>query len=82
MCVQINDAPAVAEANLSDETQHRRLLPGQGDFDLVGLIKVLDEIACSAPIGVEILSDAIYAQPVGGARGVTRRSRCLREDSR
>jgi sugar phosphate isomerase/epimerase len=65
LCVQINDAPAVAEADLSEETQHRRLLPGQGSFDLVGLIKTLDEIGCPAPIGVEIFSDELYKQPPG-----------------
>ncbi|TFG96713.1 MAG: sugar phosphate isomerase/epimerase [Myxococcales bacterium] len=62
--VQLNDAPERAEADLSDETQHRRLLPGQGSFDLVGLLRTLDRIGSRAPLGVEIFSDALAAQPI------------------
>jgi sugar phosphate isomerase/epimerase len=62
--VQLNDAPLQAEADLSDETQHRRLLPGQGSFDLVGLVRTLDRIGSRAPRGVEIFSDALAAQPI------------------
>ena len=63
--VQIDDAPADAEPDLSDETQHRRLLPGEGSFDLVGLVRTLDRIGCTAPIGVEVFSDELAAHPVG-----------------
>ena len=35
-----------------------RLLPGDGDFDLTGLIRTLDRIGSKAPIGVEIFSPA------------------------
>src|SRR5262245_1055524 len=52
LAVQLDDAPARAEADLADETQHRRLLPGEGSFDLVGLIRALDEIGSRAPLGV------------------------------
>jgi sugar phosphate isomerase/epimerase len=62
--VQLNDAPERAEADLSDETQHRRLLPGQGSFDLVGLVRTLDRIGSRAPLGVEVFSDALAAQPI------------------
>jgi sugar phosphate isomerase/epimerase len=62
--VQIDDAPADAEADLSDETQHRRLLPGDGSFDLVGLVRTLDTIGSTAPIGVEVFSDELAGRPV------------------
>lgn len=62
--VQIDDAPAKAEDDLAEETQHRRLLPGDGDFDLVGLIRTLDDIGCSAPVGVEVFSDQLNALPI------------------
>jgi sugar phosphate isomerase/epimerase len=62
--VQIDDAPATPEADLSDETQHRRLLPGQGELDLGGLLRVLHEIGCDAPIGPEVFSDDLASQPV------------------
>jgi sugar phosphate isomerase/epimerase len=56
MSVQINDAPATPAADLMHETMTGRLFPGQGDFDLVGLIQTLDEIGCTAPLGVEVFN--------------------------
>ena len=41
-----------------------RLLPGDGSFDLVGLVRTLDRIGCRAPIGVEVYSDALATLPV------------------
>lgn len=62
--VQLNDAPAQAETDLAEETQHRRRLPGEGDFDLRGLIRTLDAIGSRAPLGVEVLSDDLIADPL------------------
>lgn len=62
--VQLDDAPERGEADLADETQHRRLLPGDGSFDLVGLVRTLDRIGSRAPLGVEVYSDALAAQPI------------------
>jgi sugar phosphate isomerase/epimerase len=62
--VQVDDAPADPEADLSEETQHRRLLPGDGSFDLVGLVRTLDSIGSTAPIGVEVFSDELARHPV------------------
>ena len=62
--VQINDAPAAAEADLYEEALHRRLIPGEGSFDLVGLLDALDAIGSRAPIGVEAFSDRLAAEPV------------------
>jgi len=62
--VQLDDAPKRPEADLAEETQHRRLLPGEGSFDLEGLVRALDAIGCPAPLGVEVFSDALAALPV------------------
>jgi sugar phosphate isomerase/epimerase len=62
--VQLDDAPARAEADLADETQHRRLLPGEGSFDLAGFVRALDAIGSRAPLGVEVFSDEHAAQPI------------------
>jgi sugar phosphate isomerase/epimerase len=59
--VQLSDAPREAEANLLDETMHRRLLPGDGDGDVAGFVRLLDEIGAKAPIGVEVISDQLAA---------------------
>ena len=54
--VQINDAPAKAGADLFTETMNARLLPGEGEFDLVALIHTLDAIGCTAPIEIEVFN--------------------------
>jgi sugar phosphate isomerase/epimerase len=62
--VQIDDAPAAPEADLEEETMHRRLVPGEGELDLVGFVRTLRSIGSPAPIGVEVFSDALAALPV------------------
>jgi sugar phosphate isomerase/epimerase len=62
--VQIDDAPGEPEPDLAEETQHRRRLPGDGAFDLVGFVRTLDQIGCRAPLGVEVFSDELASEPV------------------
>jgi sugar phosphate isomerase/epimerase len=59
--LQINDAPARAEADLVDETMHRRLLPGDGDIPLVPILRALDAAGSAAPCTIEVFSDALRA---------------------
>jgi len=81
--VQINDAPAVAQADMLEETMTGRLLPGQGSFDLVGLIHTLDGIGSTAPISVEIFSQDNHTRPMtevvgpwaGAARAILQQAR-------
>ena len=54
--VQLDDAgPPLGD--LAEDTSTRRRLPGQGELDLVGLLRQLDAMGADAPISVEILSD-------------------------
>jgi sugar phosphate isomerase/epimerase len=69
--VQIDDAPAEPEPDLSDETQHRRLVPGRGDLDLIGLLRGLDAIGYDGPIGVEVFSDELSQRPVADVAAET-----------
>ena len=57
--VQLCDAPAVPEADPLQATLHERLLPGQGELDLAGLIADLRATGTNAPIGVEVFSDTL-----------------------
>ncbi len=67
--IQLDDAPAVARANLLEETLHERLVPGEGALDVVGFIRALDEIGCRAPVGVEVPSDVLTGlHPTEAAR--------------
>jgi sugar phosphate isomerase/epimerase len=63
VAVQLNDAPAQPEDDLVDECLHRRLVPGEGAIDLVGLVRLLDDVGSDAPIGIEVMSDEIFALP-------------------
>ena len=66
---QLDDCPAEPEANLIDETLNRRLLPGEGDGDVAGLIRLLDAGGCTAPLGVEAFCEELVAlAPADAAR--------------
>jgi sugar phosphate isomerase/epimerase len=62
-CVQLDDAPAKAEGSLREETS-RRLLPGDGQLDLVGAVRALHRIGALAWVGPEVISPALAAMPV------------------
>ena len=59
--LQINDLPTAAEPDLFAETMHRRLLPGEGDADLVGIVRALDGAGVGCPWGVEVFSGELRA---------------------
>lgn len=63
MGVQLNDAPATPAPDPAVETMEARLIPGEGDIDLPGFVRVLDAIGSRAPIGVEVYSSKLAAQP-------------------
>jgi sugar phosphate isomerase/epimerase len=62
--VQLSDGPATAESDLAEETQHRRLMPGDGAMDLGAFLRVLDAVGCAAPVGAEVFSDQLNTRPV------------------
>jgi sugar phosphate isomerase/epimerase len=75
--VQLCDAPAVAEANPLHATLHERLLPGQGELDLAGLLADLQATGTTAPLGVEVFSDVLAQlgpEEVGRLAGAALRS--------
>jgi sugar phosphate isomerase/epimerase len=59
--IQVSDAPLEAMANPVEETLRHRLVPGAGDIDLVGHMRLLDEVGSPAPRSVEVFSDALLA---------------------
>jgi sugar phosphate isomerase/epimerase len=65
-----------------EETQFRRLLPGQGSFDLVGLVRTLDEIGSRAPLGVEVLSSELASRRPSARSRARARRRCVRYSTR
>lgn len=65
--IQLNDIPATAAPDPVAETMRSRLLPGEGDADPAGMLRALREGGCTAPVGVEVFSDALNALPPGEA---------------
>lgn len=65
LAVQMSDSPRVAapEPDYMAATLKRRLLPGEGELDLVGFVRRLDAVGCSAPLGVEVWSEQLAARP-------------------
>ncbi|MDE2406215.1 MAG: sugar phosphate isomerase/epimerase, partial [Sphingomonadales bacterium] len=52
--IQLCDGPLAPSGDPLHETTTARLLPGQGEFDLVGLVRAVDAIGARAPIGIEV----------------------------
>ena len=55
----------------TDCIENRRV-PGEGEFDLVGFIRLLDEMDVSVPVSLEVISTQLQARP---AEEVTKRLR-------
>jgi sugar phosphate isomerase/epimerase len=60
--IQLDDGPAEPEDNLIEATLHGRLLPGEGEFDLLGYLAAIDTIGADAPVGVEVFSDELHSK--------------------
>jgi sugar phosphate isomerase/epimerase len=67
VAVQLDDADPDVVGPLFEDTMFRRRLPGDGSFDLVGLVQTLDDIGVAVPYSVEIMSTAEQALPVEDA---------------
>jgi sugar phosphate isomerase/epimerase len=61
--VQISDVRGGDVGDYLHATMHDRELPMRGIADLVGLLRQLDAIGARAPLGIEVLSDALHALP-------------------
>ena len=61
--VQVSDVGSETPADYFAATMHARRLPGDGVADLTSWIRLLDASGARAPLGVEVLSDALHAFP-------------------
>jgi len=67
--LQVNDADKEVVGQLREDSLHRRRLPGEGSFDLVPFMRLLDELGVAAPCAIEVISDEQTALPLGEAAG-------------
>ncbi|MET0899298.1 MAG: sugar phosphate isomerase/epimerase family protein [Mycobacterium sp.] len=65
--VELDDAAPEVVDTLFEDTVDRRLLCGEGSFDLSGLVQLLRDKGFDGPWGVEILSTEFRALPVDQA---------------
>jgi len=79
--VQLDDGPAEAERDLVTATLHQRSLPGEGEFDLRGIVDALRKTGTTAPTGVEVFSDALHERtPSEAAVMAARSTRAILEE--
>jgi sugar phosphate isomerase/epimerase len=62
--VQFDDAPALASADLMEETMHRRLMPGDGILELERFASTLLERGWEGLVSVEVLNRDLCTLPV------------------
>ncbi len=83
--VQVDDARATPLPSLWDDTRER-LLPGDGDLDLVGALRALDARGGLSWVGPEVISSssakAAESDPVGVAHEAMDRTRALVAEAR
>ena len=61
--IQISDAPMQAWDALPAESMQARLVPGEGDIELVEILRIVRAIGSQAPVGVEVFSKDLDALP-------------------
>src|SRR5260221_11110629 len=57
--VEINDGTLAMPLNFQDSVVNKRLLPGDGEFDIASFLQPLWSVAYDVPIGVEVLNEYI-----------------------
>lgn len=67
VAIQFDDADALPVGGWLEDTTQRRRLPGEGAFDLIGFVRLLDTFGVQAPIAVEIISTEQQARPLADA---------------
>jgi sugar phosphate isomerase/epimerase len=61
VAIQLSDGSyELAESELGD-TFSRRVLPGHGEFQVAGFVKLVESLGVTAPVGVEVLNDELRA---------------------
>lgn len=64
IALQWSDAASDVVGTLRDDTLDRRRFPGDGVFDLAGLMKLFDARHADAPVSIEVLSEEVRALPL------------------
>ena len=63
--VELSDGQFANMDDPIDEVVNHRALPGEGEFDIPGYVRVIREIGYPGPWGVEVLSEDLRNRPIG-----------------
>jgi sugar phosphate isomerase/epimerase len=55
--VEINDGLMTLETTLRDAVVNKRLLPGDGEFDITGFLDTVSTLGYQGPVAVEVLNE-------------------------
>jgi sugar phosphate isomerase/epimerase len=81
-CIQLADAAGPGEWTFEETTQ-RRLLPGEGDFALIDLIRTLADMGVDTPPSVEVLSLELWSRALAEQAAASyQATRTLLEEAR
>jgi sugar phosphate isomerase/epimerase len=64
LAVEINDGSLALPKNFIDSVINKRLLPGDGEFDLIGFLCAIWDQGFTGPIGVEVLNEYMRKWPI------------------
>lgn len=65
--VELDDAAAEVVGTMLEDTIERRMLPGEGSFDIAGFVAAIESTGYTGPWGVEMISAKFRALPVHDA---------------
>ncbi|RQG94866.1 sugar phosphate isomerase/epimerase family protein [Natrarchaeobius chitinivorans] len=62
--VELNDGYVDPDMGRTEETTNHRLLPGEGEFDVVGFVEAVSDAGYDGPWGVEVLNAELRTLPM------------------
>jgi sugar phosphate isomerase/epimerase len=77
--VEINDGSLATPVKFEDSVVNRRLLPGDGEFDIAAFLGALWSIGYEGPIGVEVLNEYMrkWSLETAATEGFTKTQRVV-----
>ena len=77
--VEINDGSLATPVKFEDSVVNKRLLPGDGEFDIAAFLQALWSIGYNGPIGVEVLNEYMrkWSLETAATEGFTKTQRVV-----
>lgn len=69
--VELNDGALARPVNFMDSVINRRLLPGDGEFDIGGFLRAVWSLGYDGPIGVEVMNEYFREWPLAAMAEVS-----------